>query len=92
MWVSFGQSSGLPPPFQTSLLQSKGSLFATRPTITHYLAKRADLESSAARLFAVLKAGTVKISIGQEFALKDAADAHRALEARQTVGTTVLIP
>jgi NADPH2:quinone reductase len=92
MWVSFGQSSGLPPPFQTSLLQSKGSLFATRPTINNYLAKRAALESAAANLFAVLKAGTVTISIGQEFALKDAADAHRALEARQTVGTTVLIP
>jgi NADPH2:quinone reductase len=92
MWVSFGQSSGLPPPFQMSLLQSKGSLFATRPTIAHYLAKRADLDAAAESFFAALKSGTVEVEIGQEFALKDAAEAHRALEARQTVGATVLIP
>jgi NADPH2:quinone reductase len=92
MWVSFGQSSGLPPPFQISLLQQKGSLFATRPVTLHYFAKRPDLEAAAANLFAVLKNGTVKITIGQEFPLKDAAEAHRALESRKTVGTTLLIP
>jgi NADPH2:quinone reductase len=90
--VSFGQSSGLPPPFSLSLLQSKGSLYATRPTVAHYLAERADLEAAAARLFDMLAGGTVKIEIGQEFALADAAEAHRALESRATVGATVLIP
>jgi NADPH2:quinone reductase len=92
MWVSFGQSSGVPPPFQMSLLQQKGSLFATRPTTAHYFSKRADLEVAAANLFAVLKNGSVKITIGQEYALKDAAEAHRALEGRQTTGATILIP
>lgn len=92
MWVSFGQSSGVPPPFQMSLLQQKGSLFATRPTTAHYFAKRADLEVAAANLFAVLKSGAVRITIGQEFALKDAAEAHRAMEGRQTTGATILIP
>ena len=60
MWVSFGQSSGLPPAFPTSMLQQKGSLFATRPTIAHYLAKRPDLEAAANELFAVLRSGTVR--------------------------------
>lgn len=92
MWVSFGQSSGLVPPFPVSLLQQKGSLFATRPTTAHYFAKRPDLEDGAANLFRVMLSGAVKADIGQEFALKDAGDAHRALEARRTIGTTLLIP
>jgi NADPH2:quinone reductase len=92
MWVSFGNSSGPPPAFPIRLLQQKGSLFATRPTAFNYFAKRSDLEAGAAALFEVLANGTVKISVGQTFPLKDAADAHRALEARQTVGPTVLIP
>jgi NADPH:quinone reductase len=92
LWVAFGQSSGVPPPFQISLLQHKGSLFATRPTIGHYLAKRSELEASATALFDVIKSGKVKVTIGQEFALRDAADAHRALEGRKTKGATVLIP
>jgi len=92
MWVSFGQSSGVPPAFPVSLLQQKGSLFATRPTIGHYLAKRADLEASAASLFAALRQGLVTVSVNQEFPLRDAAEAHKALEARKTVGATVLVP
>lgn len=92
MWVSFGQSSGVPPPFPILLLLQKGSIYATRPTIAHYLAKRADLEAAAAELFAVIADGRVKIQIGQTFPLKDAAAAHRALESRKTVGATVLIP
>ncbi len=92
MWVSFGQSSGLVPPFPVSLLQQKGSLFATRPTTAHYFAKRPDLETAAANLFKVLLDGSVKVAIGQEFPLKDAAEAHRALEARRTTGATLLIP
>ncbi len=92
MWVSFGQSSGLVPPFPIGLLQQKGSLFATRPTTAHYFAKRADLESGAANLFKVLADGTVKVEIGATFPLKDAAEAHRALEARRTTAATVLVP
>ncbi len=92
MWVSFGQSSGMVPPFQVSLLQQKGGLFATRPTTAHYFARSEDLEIAAANLFALLLDGSIKVEIGQTFALKDAAEAHRALEARRTTGATVLIP
>jgi NADPH:quinone reductase len=92
MWVSFGQSSGVPPPFPILLLLQKGSIYATRPTIAHYLAKRSDLEAAAAELFGVIADGRVKVQIGQTFPLKDAAAAHRALESRKTVGATVLIP
>ncbi len=92
MWVSFGQSSGMVPPFPVSLLQQKGSLFATRPTTQHYFARREDLETAAANLFKVLLNGSVKVEIGQTFPLKDAAEAHRALEGRRTVAATVLIP
>ena len=92
MWVSFGQSSGLPPPFQTSLLQQKGSLFATRPTTAHYFAKRADLEQASGALFDVIRDGTVKVAVGQTFPLTAAADAHRALESRATTGSIVLLP
>jgi NADPH2:quinone reductase len=92
MWVSFGQSSGVPPAFPVLLLLEKGSIFATRPTIGHYLGKRADLEAAAAALFAVIADGSVKVAVGQEFPLRDAAEAHRALEGRRTVGPTVLVP
>jgi NADPH2:quinone reductase len=92
MMASFGQSSGLPPPFTMGMLQQKGALFATRPTIVTYLAKRADYEASAKELFAVLADGTVTMAINQEFALRDAAEAHRALESRRTTGATVLNP
>lgn len=92
MWVSFGAASGPPPEFPIGLLQQKGSLFATRPTIVHYLAKRSALDAAANDLFAVLRSNTVKVDIGQEFALKDAADAHRALESRKTSGSTILLP
>jgi len=92
MWVSFGQSSGMVPPFAISLLQQKGSLFATRPTTAHHFARREDLETGAANLFKVLLDGTVTVEIGATFPLKDAAEAHRALEARRTMAATVLIP
>lgn len=92
MWVSFGNASGPPPEFPILLLQQKGSLFATRPTILHYLAKRSDYEAAAHGLFDVLRAKKVKVEIGQEFALKDASDAHRALESRKTIGSTILVP
>jgi len=90
-WVSFGAASGPPPEFPVSMLQQKGSLFATRPTIVHYLAKRTDLDAAANGLFDVLRSKKVKVEIGQEFSLDAAADAHRALESRNTIGATVLL-
>ncbi|MER8372426.1 quinone oxidoreductase [Mesorhizobium sp. M1406] len=92
MFVSFGQSSGPIPPFSMSLLAQKGSLFATRPTLFVYNAKREDLEVSVAALFEVVLSGAVKIKINQRYALKDAGRAHSDLEGRRTTGTTILIP
>ncbi len=92
MWVAFGQSSGLPPPFPISLLQQKGSLFATRPTVSTYLAKRPALEASARELFDALRTGIVRVAVNRELPLKEVAEAHRAIEARETVGASVLIP
>ncbi|MGI3776514.1 MAG: quinone oxidoreductase family protein [Janthinobacterium lividum] len=90
--VTFGNASGPVPPVDPSLLTSKGSLFLTRPTLATYTAKRADLEAMAAELFEVVASGAVQIRVNQTFALSDAAEAHRALEARETTGSTVLIP
>ncbi|TGQ47754.1 MULTISPECIES: quinone oxidoreductase [unclassified Mesorhizobium] len=92
MFVSFGQSSGPVPPFSMSLLAQKGSLFATRPTLFVYNAKREDLEASAAALFDVVLSGAVKIKINQRYALKEAGRAHSDLEGRRTTGTTILVP
>lgn len=92
LWVSFGQSSGPVPPFAPLLLMEKGSLFATRPTIRHYISTRQQLLDAAADLFGAVADGSVTVRVGQEFPLKDAADAHRALQGRQTTGATLLIP
>jgi NADPH:quinone reductase len=92
MWVLFGQSSGVVPEFRMNLLAEKGSLFATRPTLFVYAAKREALEKMAAELMDVVKKGIVKIEVKQEFPLAKAADSHRALEGRQTTGATVLVP
>lgn len=92
MFVSFGSSSGPVPPFPMSLLAQKGSLYATRPTLFVYNAKREDLVKSAEALFDVVKSGAVEIKINQRYALKDAGKAQSDLEARKTTGTTVLIP
>ena len=92
MFVSFGQSSGLPPPVPMSMLQQKGSLFATRPTVFHYLAKRSDLEASAAELFAALRSGTVRIAVDLAFPLREAAEAHSIVESRKSTGPVVLLP
>jgi NADPH:quinone reductase len=92
MWVLFGQSSGVIQNFDMSILAQKGSLFATRATLFVYAAKRDALEKMAAELMDVVKKGIVKIEIKQEFPLANAADAHRALEGRQTSGATVLVP
>ena len=90
LMVSFGQSSGPVEAFSTSLLQQKGSLFLTRPTLFHYIASRAELEASATELFEIVASGGVRIQVKQRFALAEAADAHRALEARATSGSTIL--
>jgi NADPH2:quinone reductase len=92
MFVSFGSSSGPVEAFNINLLQFKGSLFATRPTLNTYAAKRADLLSIASELFTVVGSGAVKIPINQTYALRDAAKAHRDLEGRATTGASILVP
>jgi NADPH2:quinone reductase len=92
LMVSYGNASGPVPPFDLGVLGAKGSLFLTRPTLPTYTAKRADLERVATDLFNVVESGAVKIEVNQTFPLKDAGKAHTALEARQTTGSTVLIP
>jgi NADPH:quinone reductase len=92
MMVSFGNSSGPVDSFAPGILQQKGSLYLTRPTLVTYTAKREDLVACANDLFDVVKSGKVKIEIAQRYALKDAAQAHRDLEARKTTGSTVLTP
>ncbi|TPN86489.1 quinone oxidoreductase [Mesorhizobium sp. CU2] len=92
LFASFGQSSGPIPPFSMSILAQKGSLYATRPTLFVYNARREDMVASANALFDVVLSGAVEIKINQRYALKDAAKAQADLEARKTTGTTVLIP
>jgi NADPH2:quinone reductase len=92
LFVCFGQSSGPITDFKISDLQQGGSLYATRPTLFDYIKSREDLAMRAADLFSKVASGTVKPQIGQRMALRDAAQAHRELEARQTTGATVLYP
>ena len=92
LMVSYGNASGPVAPFDLGILAAKGSLYLTRPSLATYVAKRADLEATAKDLFDVVSAGIVKIQVNQTFALKDAAQAHIALESRKTTGSTVLIP
>ena len=90
--VSFGSASGPIKAFDISLLASKGSLFVTRPTLGSFAGTRPELIAMTDRLTSVVRAGKVRIEITNRFALKDAAEAHRALEGRQTSGATVLLP
>ena len=90
LMVSFGQSSGNVEPFAPGILAQKGSLSLTRPTLFNYIADRRELEQSASALFDMVRSGKVRIDIGQRFPLSQAAEAHRALEARETTGSTVL--
>jgi NADPH2:quinone reductase len=92
LFVSFGNSSGPVPPFEILLLSQKGSLYATRPTLVTYTAKRADLLKMAEEMFALVLSGKLKNDARQTYALKDAAQAHRDLEARKTTGSTILLP
>jgi NADPH2:quinone reductase len=92
MFVSFGSASGPIAAFDIGLLAQKGSLYATRPTLMTYAATRPALLAMAAEVFALVAAGKIKSEARQQFALKDAADAHRALESRETTGATLLVP
>jgi NADPH2:quinone reductase len=92
LFVSFGSSSGAVPPFNLAILSQKGSLYATRPTLFTHTSSHASLNAMASELFGLVKAGKIKVHARQTFALKDAADAHRALEGRKTTGATLLLP
>jgi NADPH:quinone reductase len=90
--VSFGNSSGRVEPFGLHELQKRGSLYVTRPTLGDFIRERRDLETGSHELFDLVQRGRVRIEVNQTYALRDAAQAHRDLEARRTTGSTVLIP
>jgi NADPH2:quinone reductase len=92
MLVLFGQSSGPVPPFELSLLAQKGSLFLTRPSLAHYTLTREELLSRAGDVLDWVASGALQLRIGGTFALAEAAEAHRYLEARKTTGKLLLIP
>ena len=92
MFVSFGNTSGPIAAFDIGLLLQKGALFATRPSIAMYAATRSDLLRMADEMFALVKAGKIVSDVRQTYALKDATQAHRDLEARKTTGATLLLP
>jgi NADPH2:quinone reductase len=89
LWASFGNASGPVPPFEMGVLAGKGSLYATRPTLNTYTARREDLVANAAELFDVVGKGLVKINISKTYPLQEAAQAHRDLESRKTTGSIV---
>ncbi len=90
--VSFGNASGPVPPFAPALLAAKGSVYVTRQTLFHHITSRARTQAMADDLFSVVSSGAVKIHVEQRYPLDQVQQAHRALEARQTVGSTVLLP
>jgi NADPH2:quinone reductase len=90
--VLFGQSSGPVPPFELGRLSALGSLFVTRPSLAHYTAERAELELRAGEVLGAVAAGRLAVRIGARFPLAEAAEAHRALEARRTTGKVLLLP
>jgi len=92
LMASFGNASGAVAPVNIGILAQKGSLYLTRPTLVNYTSAREDLLTAARELFAVVKKGAVKITINQRYPLREAAQAHRDLEARKTTGSTVLLP
>jgi NADPH2:quinone reductase len=92
MFVSYGNSSGPIKAFNINILQQKGSLFATRPTLNTYIATQEDLMKTASDLFAVVGAGAVKIPVNQRYPLRDATKAHQDLEGGAITGSSVLVP
>jgi NADPH:quinone reductase len=91
-FVSFGTTTGAPPPVEAGLLQKHGSLYFTRPTLVTYTAGREELVASAGAVFGMLKRGAVKVHVGARYPLEEAARAHTDLEAGKTVGSSLLIP
>ncbi|MFL5449912.1 MAG: quinone oxidoreductase family protein [Gemmatimonadales bacterium] len=92
MLVLFGQSSGPVPPVDPQILNTKGSLYLTRPTLTHYTASRSELLTRARDLFAWMEAGRLEVRIDRTYPLAEAAAAHRSLEGRETKGKVLLLP
>ncbi len=92
LWASFGNASGPVPPFDLGMLAAKGSLYATRPSLVTYTAKKEDNIANANDLFEVVSKGIVKIAVNHTYPLKEAAQAHRDLEGRKTTGSIVLLP
>jgi NADPH2:quinone reductase len=92
MMVLFGQASGAVPPFDPSLLNQKGSLYLTRPSMAHYIADRDELMWRTGEVLGWIAEGKLRLAIDREIPLAQAADAHRALEGRETTGKVLLIP
>lgn len=92
MMVTYGNASGPVPPLAPSELAKRGSLFLTRPSLFHYIARPAELRRGARETFAAVADGVLSVHVGQRYPLVDAARAHADLEARRTLGTTVLLP
>src|SRR6201993_4856463 len=92
MMVTFGNASGPPPAINPLELSKRGLLFLTRPTLFNYIASRAELTAAARELFSAVRSRKVRVVIGQRYPLREAAEAHRALEGRRTTGSTVLAP
>ena len=90
--VLFGQSSGPVPPVDPQILNSKGSLYLTRPTVAHYTATREELSARASELFGWIAQGSLQVRIDRTYPLAEAAKAHAALEGRQTTGKVLLLP
>ena len=92
MMVLFGASSGAVPPFDPIALSQKGSLYLTRPSLTHYIATREELVARSGAVFGMIAAGNLKLRIGHTYPLDEAQQAHRDLEGRKTTGKLLLIP
>lgn len=92
MMVSYGQASGPIPPFDIAELSKRGSLYLTRPSLMDYMKRDATYREAASALLQAIAGGDIRIHVAQQFALKDAAKAHLALETRETIGATVLVP
>jgi NADPH2:quinone reductase len=92
LMVSFGNASGPVAPISPLELSKRGSLYLTRPTLFHYIAKASDRSRGVRELFEMVASGKLKVRIGQKYSLSNAAQAHRDLEARHTTGSTLLIP
>jgi len=92
MLVLFGAASGPVPPFEPAVLAAKGSLFLTRPSLQHYVAERAELKARAADILGWVRDGKLRLHVGLELPLAEAAEAHRALEGRRTTGKVLLVP